>query len=192
MDIIKPLCVCAKRLWFLVKEVATVTGKNRQLKEAKVQEIREKFEKAQSIVLASYQGLNVEEDTELRKKLREAGVEYKVYKNTLVTLAAKELGLEGITEYLEGPVSVAIGYEDATAPARILNDFAKDHKKLELKAGIVEGQIFDQAKIQELATIPPKEVLVAKLLGSLKAPLSKFVYLINAIAEKNGSAETAE
>jgi large subunit ribosomal protein L10 len=169
-----------------------VAGENRQLKEAKVQEIREKFEKAQSIVLASYQGLNVEEDTELRKKLREAGVEYKVYKNTLVTLATKELGLEGIAEYLEGPVSVAIGYDDATAPARILNDFAKDHKKLQLKAGIVEGQIFDEAKIKELASIPPKEVLVAKLLGSLKAPLSKFVYLINAIAEKNGSAETAE
>lgn len=169
-----------------------MAGKNRQLKEAKVQEIREKFEKAQSIVLASYQGLNVEEDTELRKKLREAGVEYKVYKNTLVTLATKELGLEGIAEYLEGPVSVAIGYDDATAPARILNDFAKDHKKLQLKAGIVEGQIFDEAKIKELASIPPKEVLVAKLLGSLKAPLSKFVYLINAIAEKNGSAETAE
>ncbi|MFU0824316.1 50S ribosomal protein L10 [Clostridium sp.] len=169
-----------------------MAGENRQLKEAKVQEIREKFEKAQSIVLASYQGLNVEEDTELRKKLREAGVEYKVYKNTLVTLATKELGLEGIAEYLEGPVSVAIGYDDATAPARILNDFAKDHKKLQLKAGIVEGQIFDEAKIKELASIPPKEVLVAKLLGSLKAPLSKFVYLINAIAEKNGSAETAE
>lgn len=169
-----------------------MAGKNRQLKEAKVQEIKEKFEKAQSIVLASYQGLNVEEDTELRKKLREAGVEYKVYKNTLVTLASKELGLEGIAEYLEGPVSVAIGYDDATAPARILNDFAKDHKKLQLKAGIVEGQIFDEAKIKELASIPPKEVLVAKLLGSLKAPLSKFVYLINAIAEKNGSAEAAE
>lgn len=169
-----------------------MAGKNRQLKEAKVQEIREKIEKAQSIVLASYQGLNVEEDTELRRKLREAGVEYKVYKNTLVTLAAKELGLEGIAEYLEGPVSVAIGYDDATAPARILNDFAKDHKKLQLKAGIVEGQIFDEAKIKELASIPPKEVLIGKLLGSLKAPLSKFVYLINAIAEKNGSAETAE
>ncbi|KYH28801.1 MULTISPECIES: 50S ribosomal protein L10 [Clostridium] len=169
-----------------------MAGKNRQLKEAKVQEIKEKFEKAQSIVLASYQGLNVEEDTELRKKLREAGVEYKVYKNTLVTLASKELGLEGIAEYLEGPVSVAIGYDDATAPARILNDFAKDHKKLQLKAGIVEGQIFDEAKIKELASIPPKDVLIAKLLGSLKAPLSKFVYLINAIAEKNGSAEAAE
>ncbi|KGN02708.1 50S ribosomal protein L10 [Clostridium novyi A str. 4570] len=166
-----------------------MASKNRQLKEAKVQEIREKLEKAQSVVLASYQGLNVEEDTELRKQLREAGVEYKVYKNTLVTLAAKELGMDGIVEYLEGPVSLAIGYEDATAPARILNDFAQNHKKLELKAGVVEGKVFDQAAIKELATIPPKEVLIAKLLGSLKAPMSNFVYLLNAIAEKNGSAE---
>ncbi|KEI10945.1 50S ribosomal protein L10 [Clostridium novyi B str. ATCC 27606] len=166
-----------------------MAGKNRQIKEAKVQEIREKLEKAQSVVLASYQGLNVEEDTELRKQLREAGIEYKVYKNTLVTLAAKELGMEGIVEYLEGPVSLAIGYDDTTAPARILNDFAKNHKKLELKAGVVEGKVFDEAAIKELATIPPKEVLIAKLLGSLKAPMSNFVYLLNAIAEKNGSAE---
>ena len=164
-------------------------NKNRQLKEAKVAEIKEKLEKAQSVVLTSYQGLTVEEDTQLRKNLREAGVEYKVYKNTLVTLAAKEVGLEGIEEYLEGPVSMAFGYEDATAAARILNDFAKDHKKLELKAGVVEGEVFDQAAIKELATIPPKEVLIAKLLGSLKAPMSNFVYLLNAIAEKNGSAE---
>lgn len=169
-----------------------MTTKNRQLKEAKVQEIKEKLEKAEAVVLATYQGLNVEEDTELRKKLREAGVEYKVYKNTLVTLAAQELGAEGIVKYLEGPVSIAIGYEDATAPARILNDFAKDHKKLELKAGIVQGEVFDQDKIKELATIPPKEVLIAKLLGSLKAPMSNLVYLLNAIAEKDGSAETAE
>ena len=119
-------------------------NKNRQLKEARVAEIKEKLEKAQSVVLTSYQGLTVEEDTALRKNLREAGVEYKVYKNTLVTLAARELGLEGIEEYLEGPVSMAFGYEDATAPARILNDFAKDHKKLELKAGVVEGQIYDR------------------------------------------------
>lgn len=166
-----------------------MAGKNRQIKEAKVQEIREKLEKAQSVVLASYQGLNVEEDTQLRKQLREAGVEYKVYKNTLVTLAAKELGMDGIVEYLEGPVSLAIGYEDATAPARILNDFSKEHKKLELKAGLVEGKVFGEAEIKELATIPSKEVLIAKLLGSLKAPVSNFVYLLNAIAEKNGSAE---
>lgn len=169
-----------------------MANQNRQLKEAKVQEIKGKLEKAQGIVLANYQGLNVEEDTELRKRLREAGVEYKIYKNTLVILAAKELGLDGVAEYLKGPVSIAMGYEDVTAPARVLNDFAKDHEKLELKAGIIEGKIFDEAAIKELATIPPKEVLIGKLLGSLKAPLSKFVYLLNAIAEKNDSNETAE
>lgn len=167
-------------------------SKNRQMKQAKIQEIKEKLEKAEAVVLASYQGLNVEEDTELRKKLRETGVEYKVYKNTLVTLAAKELGMDGIVQYLEGPISIAISYDDATAPARILNDFAKTHKKLELKAGIVQGTVYDQAKVQELATIPPKEVLIAKLLGSLKAPMSNLVYLLNAIAEKNGSAEVTE
>ncbi|WP_410747421.1 50S ribosomal protein L10, partial [Clostridium neonatale] len=146
-------------------------NKNRQLKEAKVAEIKEKLEKAQAVVLAKYQGLTVEEDTLLRKNLREAGIEYKVYKNTLVTLAVKELGIEGFDEYLEGPVSIAFGYDDVTAPARILNDFAKDHKALELKAGIVDGELYDAAKIQQLATIPSKEVLIAKLLGSIKSPI---------------------
>ncbi|WP_102399177.1 50S ribosomal protein L10 [Haloimpatiens massiliensis] len=164
-------------------------SKNRQLKEEKVQEIKGKLEKAQGIILAKYQGLTVEEDTELRKRLREAGVEYKVYKNTLVTLAAKELGHEGIVEYLNGPLSIAFGYEDPTAPARVLNDFAKDHKKLELKAGIVQGEIFDEAKVKELASIPPKEVLLAKLLGSFKAPLSNLVYLLNAVKEKQESEQ---
>ena len=156
---------------------------NRSLKEAKVAEIKEKLEKATSVVLSKYQGLTVEEDTVLRKNLREAGVEYKVYKNTLVTLAAKELGLEGIVEYLEGPVAIAFGYEDVTVAARVLNDFAKDHKKLELKAGIVEGELYDEAKIKQLATIPSKEVLIAKLLGSIKSPISSFARVINAIAE---------
>ena len=156
---------------------------NRSLKEAKVAEIKEKLEKATSVVLSKYQGLTVEEDTVLRKNLREAGVEYKVYKNTLVTLAAKELGLEGIVEYLEGPVAIAFGYEDVTVAARVLNDFAKDHKKLELKAGIVEGEVYDTDKIKQLATIPSKEVLIAKLLGSIKSPISSFARVINAIAE---------
>lgn len=156
---------------------------NRTLKEAKVAEIKEKLEKATSVVLSQYQGLTVEEDTVLRKNLREAGVEYKVYKNTLVTLAAKELGLEGIVEYLEGPVAIAFGYEDVTVAARVLNDFAKDHKKLELKAGIVEGVVYDTDKIKQLATIPSKEVLIAKLLGSIKSPISSFARVINAIAE---------
>lgn len=164
---------------------------NRTLKEAKVAEIKEKLQRSQAVILADYQGLTVEDDTQLRKNLREAGVEYKVYKNTLVILAAKELGLDGIEEYLEGPVSIAFGYEDATSAARILNDFAKTHKKLELKAGIVEGKVFDKEEVEKLASIPSKEVLIAKLLGSIKAPLSNLAYLINAIKEQKeaGSAE---
>lgn len=166
-------------------------NKNRTIKEAKVAEIKEKLEKAQSVILADYQGLTVEEDTQLRKNLRAEGIEYKVYKNTLVTIAAKELGLDGIVEFLEGPVSIAFGYDDATAAARILNDFAKDHKKLELKAGVVEGVVYDKAKIEQLASIPSKEVLIAKLLGSIKSPLSNLAYLLNAIKEKK-EADSAE
>ncbi|SHI13083.1 LSU ribosomal protein L10P [Clostridium collagenovorans DSM 3089] len=166
-------------------------SKNRELKEAKVQEIKSKLEKAQAVILADYQGLNVEEDTELRKKLREAGVEYKVYKNTLAILALKEIGIEGLDEFLKGPVSMAISYDDPTAPARVLNDFAKDHKKLELKAGLVQGEVYDLDKVKKLAAIPSKEVLLAKLLGSFKAPLSNLAYLLNAIKEKKES-ESAE
>ena len=169
--------------------MAHVVNKNRQIKQAKVEEIREKLEKSQSVVLASYQGLTVEEDTQLRKSLREAGVEYKVYKNTLVILAAKELGIEGLEGHLQGPISIAIGYDDVTAPARILNDFAKTHKKLELKAGLVQGEIYDADKVKQLANIPSKDVLIAKLLGSIKSPLSKFAYLLNAIKESKESAE---
>jgi large subunit ribosomal protein L10 len=164
-----------------------VASKIRQLKEEKVLEIREKLEKAQAVIMVKYQGLTVEEDTELRKGLREAGVEYKVYKNTLVTRAANELGFEGLVQYLEGPVAVAFGYDDPTAPARILNDFAKTHKVMELKAGLVQGEIFDEAKIKELASVPSKEVLIAKLLGSFKAPISNFAYLVSAIKDKKES-----
>jgi large subunit ribosomal protein L10 len=164
-----------------------VASKIRQLKEEKVLEIREKLEKAQAVIMVKYQGLTVEEDTELRKGLREAGVEYKVYKNTLVTRAANELGFEGLVQYLEGPVAVAFGYDDPTAPARILNDFAKTHKVMELKAGLVQGEIFDEAKITELASVPSKEVLIAKLLGSFKAPISNFAYLVSAIKDKKES-----
>lgn len=167
-----------------------MASKNRELKEAKVAEIKEKIEKAQGIIFTQYQGLTVEEDTELRKSLREAGVEYKVYKNTLTTLAAKELGIEGADSFLTGPVSIAFGYTDPTLPARLLNDFAKTHKKLELKGGIVQGAVYDAAKVVQLASIPPKEVLIAKLLGSFKAPMSNLAYLLNAIKDKKEN-ETA-
>jgi len=166
-----------------------VLSNNRQLKEVKVAEIKEKLAKAQSVVLSQYQGLNVEEDTELRKNLREAGVEYKVYKNTLVILAAKELGIEGIVPHLQGSISLAFGYEDPTVAARVLNDFAKTHKKLELKAAIMQGDILDSAQVNALAAIPPRDVLIAKLLGSFKAPLSNLAYLLNSIKEQKESVE---
>lgn len=162
---------------------------NKTLKEGKVAEIKEKMQKSQSIILTKYQGLTVEEDTELRKKLRESGVDYKVYKNTLATIAAKELGYEDAASMLVGPISIAFGYEDVTAPARVLNEFAKDHKKLELVGGIVQGDVYDDKKVKELASIPPKEVLIAKLLGSFKAPLSNLTYLLNAVKEKKESEE---
>lgn len=162
---------------------------NRQLKEAKVAEIKEKLEKSQGLVLSEYQGLTVEDDTQLRKNLREAGVEYKVYKNTLVILAARELGIEGIVKHLQGPISIAFGYEEPTVAARVLNDFAKTHKKLQLKAGIIQGVVMDGAQVNELASIPPRDVLIARLLGSFKAPLSNFAYLLNSIKEQKESAE---
>ena len=164
-------------------------SKSRQLKEVKVAEIKEKLEKAQGVVLSQYQGLNVEEDTLLRKNLREAGVEYKVYKNTLVILAAKELGIEGIVTHLKGSISLAFGYEEPTVAARVLNEFAKTHKKLELKAAIIQGEIFDAAQVNQLASIPPRNVLIAKLLGSFKAPLSNFAYVLNSIKEQKESAQ---
>lgn len=166
-----------------------MAGKNRQIKEAKVLEIKEKLEKAQGVVLAKYQGLTVEEDTELRRRLREAGVEYKVYKNTLTTLAAKELGIEGLEAHLEGTTSIAFGYDEATAPARILHQFAQEHKKLELKAGLVEGTVYDADGVKVLATIPSREVLIAKLLGSFKAPLSNLAYLLSAVKDKKESEQ---
>lgn len=161
---------------------------NRDLKERKVQEMTEKFQKAQSVILTGYKGITVQQDTELRRRMREAGVEYKVVKNTLSLMAAKEAGFNGLDEYFAGPVAIAFGYEDPTVPARVLAEFAKDNKAIELKAGIVQGEIFDTNKVVELSKVPPKEVLIAKLLGSFKAPVSKFACVVNAIKEKKEEA----
>lgn len=156
---------------------------NREIKEVKIQEITDKFSKAQAAILTSYIGITVEEDTELRKKMRDAGVEYKVLKNTLTSRATKSLGYD-LDEYLAGPVAIAFSYDDPTAPARVLAQFADTHKAIQLKAGVVQGQIFDTAKVLELSKVPPKDVLIAKLLGSFKAPLSNLAYMLNAVKEK--------
>jgi len=156
-----------------------------EIKGQVVSEITDKLQRSASAVVVDYRGLTVEEVTELRKKFREAGVEYKVYKNTLVRRAAKELGINELNdELLVGPNAIAFGYEDPVAPARIISDFIKTHPKLELKMGIVEGEFYDKDKIEALSQIPSREVLIAKLLGSLKAPMSNFVYMLDALIKK--------
>lgn len=154
-----------------------------EVKAQKVQEIREKMANAKSLVLVNYQGINVEQDTELRSTLRKNNVEYRVYKNTMVTRAAQELGIEGLEQYLEGPVSIAFGYDDETTAAKLIADFAKASKKLEIKGGFVDGKVYDAELMNQLAKIPSKEVLIAKFLGSIKSPLSNLVYMLNAVAE---------
>lgn len=158
---------------------------NLSLKKQVVEEIKGKFAKAQSAVIVDYRGLTVEEATALRKNMREAGVEYKVYKNTLTRLAVKDTAFESLTEDLKGPNAVAFGYEDPVVPAKILNDFAKEHKALELKSCVVEGQYYGVDTIKEIAEIPSREVLYAKFLGSIQSPISDFAYLLKAIADKN-------
>ena len=160
-----------------------------EMKKAIVAEITDKLEKSTSAIIVDYRGLKVDEVTELRRKFTEAGVDYKVYKNTLMKRAAESLGMTELMEELQGPNAVAISYDDPVAPARIANEFAKTHKKLELKVGIVEGAFYDQDKLKELADIPSREVLIAKLLGSLKAPVSNFAYLIKAIADAKEEQE---
>ena len=159
-----------------------------QIKSQVVAEIVEKLQKSSSTIVVDYKGLTVEEVTELRKKMREAGVEYKVYKNTLVRRAAQEVGItEFNDELLVGTNAIAFGYEDPIAPARVIKEFMEDHPKMKLKMGVVEGEFYNEARIVEFANIPPREVLLAKLLGSLKAPMSNFVYLLDAvIKEKEG------
>ena len=159
-------------------------SQNFENKKVVVEEIREKFSNAKSAILVDYRGLTVEEATDLRTKFREAGVEYKVYKNNLMKLAIKESSFEGLTADLSGPSAVAFGYEDPVTPAKIVKDFAKDHSNLELKAGVVEGEYYDNAKIIEIADIPSREVLLSRLVGSFQAPISNFAYLVKNIVDK--------
>lgn len=160
-----------------------------------VEEIKEKIGNSQAVVLVDYRGLNVEEVTELRKKYREAGVDYKVYKNTLMRFAFKDAGLEDFNEFLTGPNGIAFSFEDPVSPAKITSEFAKDHKNLEIKAGIVDGMIIGLDQIKDLAELPSREVLVAQVLGGLNAPITGFVnvlqgnmrnlvYALNAVREK--------
>ena len=159
-----------------------------ELKQPVVEEISAHIKEAQSVVLVDYRGLTVEQDTQLRKQLREAGVTYKVYKNTMMNFAFKGTDFEALAPYLEGPSAVAISTTDATAPARILCKFAKEAPKLEVKGGVVEGIAYDANGIGEIAKIPSREELLSKLLGSIQSPITNFARVMNQLAEKGGAS----
>ena len=161
-----------------------------ELKKPIVEEIAAAVKDAQSVVLVDYRGLTVEQDTQLRKQLREAGITYKVYKNTMMNFAFKGTDCEALLPYLEGPSAVAISTEDATAPARVLCKFAKTADALEVKGGIVEGIAYDAKGIGEIAKIPSREELLSKLLGSIQSPIANFARVMNQLAEKGGASES--
>ena len=153
-------------------------------KQVVVNEIKEKLEKATSAVLVDARGLSVAEDTELRKQLREAGVDYKVYKNTMMNFAFKGTPCEELCQHLEGTNALAVCKDDATAPARILAKYAKTVPTLELVAGVVENAYYDKAGMEALSQIPSREELLGKLLGSIQSPIANFARVLNQIAEQ--------
>ena len=158
-----------------------------ELKKPIIDEISANIKDAQSVVLVDYRGLTVEQDTQLRIKLREAGIVYNVYKNTFMNFAFKGTDCEALTQYLEGPSAIAISNDDATAPARVLSEFAKTADKLEIKAGVVEGTVYDAKGMASIAMIPSRDVLISKLLGSLQSPITNFARVMNQLAEKGGA-----
>lgn len=159
-----------------------------EIKAPIIDEIKGYVDKASAAVLVDYRGLTVEEDTRLRKALREAGVVYKVYKNTYLKRAFEGTDFAQLNGHLEGPTAIAFGLEDATAPARIIAEFAKKAPKLEFKAGVVEGVYYDVKGIEQVALIPSRDVLISKLLGSLQSPIANLARVLKQIAEKNEEA----
>ena len=163
-----------------------------ELKQPIVEEISANIKDAQSVVLVDYLGLSVAEDTQLRKQLREAGVTYKVYKNTLMNFAFKGTDFESLAPMLDGPNAIAISTTDATAPARILSKFAKTAPALEIKGSVVEGTFYDAEGMKAIAAVPSREELLSKLLGSMQSPITNFARVINQIAEQGGAGESVE
>ena len=168
------------------KEVHKIMAKVEQ-KKTIVEEITNHVKDAQCVVLVNYSGLTVEQDTILRKEFREAGIVYKVYKNTMMNFAFKGTSCESLTEHLHGTNALAISADDATAPARILSKDAKQYPALEMIAGVVEGNYNDQAGMQALASIPSREELLGKLLGSIQSPISNLARVLNQVAEAGGA-----
>ncbi|MBQ6496782.1 MAG: 50S ribosomal protein L10 [Firmicutes bacterium] len=161
-------------------------------KQVVIDEIKDKFERAESAVVIDYMGITVEEADAMRKKLREANVDYTVYKNTLVKRAIAGTDYEAMAEVLEGPSAFAFSFDDATAPARVLNESMKEFKKMEFKGGFVEGEYYDKDGIAQVANIPSRDVLISKFMGSIQSPIANFARVIKQIAEKGEGGAEAE
>ena len=159
-----------------------------ELKQPVVQEIADKIKDAQALVLVDHRGLTVAQDTELRKKLREEGVSYKVYKNTMMNFAFEGTDFAQLKDLLNGPSAMAVSATDPAAPARVLYEFAKKAKALEIKGGVIEGKFYDAEAMTEIATIPSREVLLSRLLGSMQSPIANLARVLNQIAENGGEA----
>ena len=159
-----------------------------ELKQPIVEEIKGYIENAQSAVLVDYRGITVEQDTILRRKMREAGVVYKVYKNTMLKRAFEGTDFAQLDQHLEGTTAIAIGVEDATAPARIVSEVMKEAETLQFKGAVVEGTYYDAEGVKAIASIPSRDVLISKLLGSLQSPITNLARVLNQIAEKGDAA----
>ena len=162
-----------------------------QEKQVIIDEIKEKLENAEAAVVIDYMGITVDEANSMRKQLREADVDYTVYKNTLVKRAIEGTKYEGLADALAGPSALAISQTDATAPARVLNKVMEEFKKMEFKAGVIEGELFDAAGVQAIADIPSRDELIAKFMGSIQSPIANFARVINQIAEQKGEGAEA-
>jgi len=156
-----------------------------EIKKPIIEEISELLNGAATAVLVDYRGLTVEQDTNLRKQLRDAGVVYKVYKNTMINFAIEGTDFAELAQHLEGPTALAVCKDDATAAARVICEFAKTAEALEVKGGIVDGTYYDAAGVKAIASIPSREVLLSRLLGSMQSPVANFARVIKQIAEKN-------
>lgn len=158
-----------------------------QQKQAVIDEIKEKLERAQSAVVIDYLGITVAQADAMRKKLREANIDYTVYKNTLVNRAIEGTKYEALKDSLSGPSAFALSYDDAVAPARVISGIIKEYKKMEFKAGVIEGTYFDAEGVKAIASLPSRDELIAKFMGSIQSPVSKFARTLQAIAEAKES-----
>lgn len=160
-----------------------MSAEHLQQKQAVIDEIKEKLEKAQSAVVIDYIGITVAEADAMRKKLREAEVDYTVYKNTLINRAIEGTKYEELKDVLKGPSALAVSFTDAVAPARVLNEVIKEYNKMEFKAGVIEGTFYDAAGIKSIASLPSRDEMIAKFMGSIQSPVGALVRTFQAIAD---------